>query len=148
MQPEEDLGARLAQIDAVYRAGDGKSAAEIDAILGELNSLASKTHSELSGDEQSTVARVDELRRLYTHWYNEAVKADQANLRAGETLTELETRFVSYRQQWVEADADTRLSLQTEIATTLGRVEAKPGSSELAKRMRTFLHNVAHVEGY
>jgi hypothetical protein len=76
MQPDEDLGARLAQIDAIYRSDEAKSASEIDVILAELNNLASQTRSELSGDEQSTVARVDELRRLYTDWYNEAAQSE------------------------------------------------------------------------
>ena len=76
MQPEE-LGGRLAEIEAIYRAGEAKSYPEIDSILRELNGLASQTHSELSGDEQASVAKIDELRRLYTAWYNQAVEAGQ-----------------------------------------------------------------------
>jgi hypothetical protein len=73
MDPEE-LGGRLAELEAIYRAGEEKSYIEIDAILQELNDLSSITHSELSGDQQASVAKIADLRRLYTGWYNDAVR--------------------------------------------------------------------------
>jgi hypothetical protein len=76
MDPEE-LGGRLAELESIYRSGEAKSYMEIDAILQELTSLSPLTHAELSGDQQASVAKIADLRRLYTTWYNEAVEAQR-----------------------------------------------------------------------
>ena len=78
MQPEETVGGRLAQINQSYLDRDfkPKTAPEIEATLAELINLASEVHSEPAADQPATVARVAELQKLYTAWYNDVNAAE------------------------------------------------------------------------
>jgi hypothetical protein len=75
---DQDLGGRLAEFDALRHSHTGKTSAELDALLRELNDLASQTHTLLDGDQQASVAKIDELRHQFTAWYNAAVAHERA----------------------------------------------------------------------
>ena len=144
----EDLGGRIAEFDAVLHSGTPRTAAELDVILAELIELSSTIHAEMTGDEQASVAKVDELRHQFTAWYNDAAAREQTATRAELSLTELDVECAGYRRQWAIADEEDRAALETQIVDCLGRIEAKPGSADVAREIRMFLHGEAHVEGY
>ena len=72
MQPEQTVGGRLAEINQSYldRDFEPKTAVEVDAILTELTDLASEVQSEPAADQPATVARLAEVQKLCTAWYN------------------------------------------------------------------------------
>src|SRR3954451_22702238 len=77
MQPDQDLGGRLADLDAIANSGEARTPSEIAVILAELVSLRSKARSELSGDEQGSTAKLDQLLHRYNAWYNKAVERER-----------------------------------------------------------------------
>lgn len=71
----EDLNDQIYQIEF----GDlPESSVELDAVLQRLNALAPEVHHLPEGDMQAATAKIDELRRQYTEYYNVAVAGERS----------------------------------------------------------------------
>jgi hypothetical protein len=148
MEPET-MGAKLHEFSERQRDGQALTASELEGLLEQLHGLASDVHGLPHGDQQASTAKIDELRKQYTDWYDAAVEQERTS-RPVQTLPALEDEYCGYREQWLEAeaDADRRSALEAEIIDCLARVDAKPDSDQVASRIRSFLTDEAGLEGF
>ncbi len=146
MQPET-MGAKLHEFSVRQHDGQALTARELEKLLGQLNGLAADVHGLPDGDLQSTTAKIDELRKQYTEWFDAAVQQERTSV-AVQTLPAIEDEYCDDREKWLEADAIGRSALEVRIIDCLARVEAKPDSEQLASRIRTFLTEEADLEGF
>lgn len=141
------MGARIRAFENRQYDQVELTAAQLEVYLLQLNDLASEVRSLPAGDMQASAAKVDQLRRQYTDWYNAAVQNEEASALPVQSLPELDNEFYHLRQDWIVDDAD-QPAIQARILDTLHRVEAKPEGDQLAAQIRTFLHDVVELPGY
>lgn len=145
------IGTKLFEFTQRQHDHEALTSAQLEDFLVQLNDLASDVRHLPAADMRASTAKIDELRRQYTDWFNTAVKHENSPTEH-ETLPALEDQFCEYREEWLEADQDQRSALEGKIIDCLGRVEEKsdelPSSDQLAARIRTFLTDEAGLTDF
>ncbi|MET3805061.1 molybdopterin converting factor small subunit [Nakamurella sp. UYEF19] len=145
------IGTRIHEFTQRQHDHVALTAAQLADLLVELNDLASDVRDLPAGDLQASTAKVDELRRQYTDWFNAAAKHENSPTEH-ETLPALEDEYCEIREEWLEAEPADRGALEAKIIDVLGRVEGKtdeqPSSDQLAARIRSFLIDEAGLSDF
>ena len=65
-----EMDEQLRGFDVLLRNRSSKTAAELDVLLTQLNDLAPHVHDLDELEQHAMTAKIDELRRQYTNWFN------------------------------------------------------------------------------